>query len=287
MRRMLVLWASVTILATPASASTMVAPAPLTERLVTSAVVVVGTVSAIEEKTVEAGQAVAAKEKSAYQVAVVKIEDALTGAQGLTSIRVGFVPARAVAAPVGGIRRPVMPRAPHVDLAVGQEALFFLNPHHEKDFYIAPLYYHIVDKRKTESFDKDVAFLKRCVKLLAEPASGLKSQDLQERRLTAGLLITRYRTPPAGPGPFQQEPIDAEQSRLLLETLADADWKTQEPRTELPLAHLFGRLNPTLQDGWKPGPFQNYAVEFPAAAQKWLKEHAGSYRIQRYLPEKK
>ena len=39
----------------------------------------------------------------------------------------------------------------------------------------------------------------------------------------------------------------------------------------------------TEKDGWKQP--QN-GQDFVAAAQKWCKEHAGSYRIERLVPEK-
>ena len=39
------------------------------------------------------------------------------------------------------------------------------------------------------------------------------------------------------------------------------------------------------QDGWKPAPFKNYQVEFPAAAKQWLKDNADKYRVKKFVAE--
>src|SRR5262245_6716279 len=69
----------------------MAPPPPISQRVAQAPVVVVGKVTAIEDKTVSATPYPGVKEKSEYHVAVVKIEDALVGAKGLTHIKVGFL----------------------------------------------------------------------------------------------------------------------------------------------------------------------------------------------------
>ena len=83
-------------------------------------------------------------------------------------------------------------------------------------------------------------------------------------------------------GATKTEAVPAEESRLILRALADADWSG---RAFAPLSPqgVFLRLGLTEKDGWKPpADLRN----FPAAAQKWLKENAGKYRVRRYVPAK-
>jgi hypothetical protein len=268
---------------TVAAKAIMIAPPPGPQRLVTAQCVVVGKVTAIEEKTIEASPAAGAP-KVLYKVAVVKISDEVKGASGLTSIRVGFVPpVDPPAPPVNG--PPIRPirRFPQTNLAIGQEAVFFLKKHHEKDFYVAPMFYDVVNKEGNAAFDKDVALLKKSARILKNPDESLKSKDAEERLLAAGLLVTSYRTP-QGTGKQKLEPIDAAQSKLILEAIAAGDWSKQG-RGEITPMSVFGSLNLTPEDGWKPGPFKNYPVEFPAAAKKWLQDNAGKYRVKRFVAE--
>src|SRR4051794_6877488 len=81
-----VAWASA---AGPARAI-MIAPSPLAQRVVTADVVVVGTVTSLEPKTIRAARFPGDREKGEYRVAVVKVEEGLVGARGLTHVRVGF-----------------------------------------------------------------------------------------------------------------------------------------------------------------------------------------------------
>src|SRR5260370_4270676 len=82
-----------------------IAPLPIPLRVAQADVVVVGKVTAIEDKTIKAERFPGDKQMADYKVAVVKVEEALLGAKGLTHVRVGFVPS------AGGPRRPYFPRA--------------------------------------------------------------------------------------------------------------------------------------------------------------------------------
>lgn len=280
------LTAAILTASTVAARAMMIAPPPGPQRLVGAQCVVVGKVTAIEEKTIEASPAAGAP-KVLYRVAVVKISDEIRGANGLTSIRVGFIPPMDAPAPgpEGGPRIRPIRRMPQVTLAVGQEALFFVKKHHEKDFYVAPMYFDVVNKEGNANFDKDVALLKKCEKLIKNPNEGLKSNDAEDRLLAAGLLISKYRTP-EGTGKQRFEPIDAEQSKLILQAIADGDWSKQDFR-QMSAMSVFNSLGLTPADGWKPGPFKNYQVEFPAAAKAWLKDNADKYRVKRMVAEEK
>jgi hypothetical protein len=265
------------------------APAPLPDRVALAECVVVGQVIALEEKTVPARPHPGAAEKSDYKVAVVKIADAFRGAKGLTHLRIGFVPPSLVP-PGGGGRPPLSGRFRPPELSVGQEACFFLTPHFEETFYVLPMYYDLLARENNPTFAKDVALVKRCARLLDDPTGGLKSRDAEERLLAAALLLARYRTPrPGSQPPFATEPIDAEQSRLILRTLAEADWTKVDPETRLSALQLFYRLGLRPEDGWvppRPAPGPNPAQEVHAAAKQWLKANAATYRIQRFVAAK-
>ncbi len=266
------------LVSTPAHAL-MIAPAPIPERVAQAEVIVVGTVGKVESQNVSAIPFFGGKDKVEFQVVAVKIDDAVLGAKGLKEIRVGFVPPQNK--PAGPIRLP----RPSVILETGQEVCLFLRKHPEESFYVAPMYFDVMDK-KNPNFSQDVELVKRCVKLLAEPDAGLKAKDADDRLLTAAMLLSRYRTDRSGTGKGKTEPVEAEQSKLILQALADADWsKPNHPLlgAQMSPQQLFLRLGLTDKDGWsQPKDFK----EFPALAKNWLKENAGTYRLQRFAVEK-
>lgn len=269
--------------ATPAKAL-VAAPAPIQDRVAQAQVIIVGKVTAIEQKPISARPAPGGQPVE-YQVAVVQVGEALVGAKGLTHVRVGFIPPQAVAPPdpTNPIRIPIR-RYPSVNLTKDQEVCLFLTPHASESFFVAPMYYDVIDKKSNPNFDKEVALVRRCTKVLADPNAGLKSKDGEDRLLAASMLLGRYRTL-RGPvkGVPKQEPIDAEQSKLILLALAEADWtaRATAPMQATPQS-LFYRLGLKPQDGWVQ---PKVAKEFPEAAKKWLRENADKYRIQRYVSE--
>jgi hypothetical protein len=258
--------------------------APVPDRVALADVIVGGEVTAIEEKTVMAKRFPGDAEKVEYKIALVRIADAIKAPKGLTHIRLGFVPPAPVPAPPPpGVIRPPLRRFPQFNPTVGQEACFMLAKHSEADFHIVSMNFDVLDK-KAGNFDKDVALIKRCTKLLDDANASLKSREAEERLVTASMLVTRYRTPRLGVQNPKSEPIAAEQSKLILQALAAADWSKREAITQLSPQVVLTRLNLTAKDGWTPPPFKDYQKEFPAYAQKWLKEHTDSYRIQRFVP---
>jgi hypothetical protein len=246
-------------------------PPPLAERVARSPCVVVGKVVRVEDRTVEA-RSPYGDNRMTYQVAVVQITDAVSGAGGLTHVRVGC---NAV---------PNPRRTPHLPLKVGQEGLFYLTPHADETFFVMPNYFDMTQKLDKEGFEREVAEAKRLARLLADPDAGLTSKDAAERYQTARMLILRYRGQPwfTGGKPPKEEPIDARQSKLILKALAEADWNRPEGDEALPLS-VFVRLGLTEADGWKTPPD---LAQGNAAAQKWLKANAETYRIRRLVAEK-
>jgi hypothetical protein len=248
----------VTVSSLPAK---VIAPQPVPNRVARADLVLVGKITSIEKKLS------VAPDGGERLVAIVQIEEALLGGKGLTHVRVGFYP---------GPNR----RFPHLAPQVGQKALFFLSSEPRADFLSLPFYFDLVDSSDPQ-FAGEVGLARRCGKLLADPDAGLKAQAADDRLLTASLLLTRYRTP--RPGAVRQEPIAAAQSRLILETLAEADWERMPQGPAYPHT-LFLQLGLTDKDGWTPPPD---ARQFADAAKKWLRANAATYRIQRWAgPEK-
>ncbi|GIW79472.1 MAG: hypothetical protein KatS3mg105_1279 [Gemmatales bacterium] len=283
-------------------------PPPAAQHLLRSHTVIVGKITAIEANTVEAEPYPNTTRKVRYQVAVIEIIDRIKGADGLTTLRLGYV-AAAQPSPVksgpGPVPvppgkqpiqqiRPVVPKpipryqVPAPKIEKGLEGIFFLKPHHKESFYVAPMAYDVVPKANNRTYASEVERLKRCAKILQAPKQYLKSKTTSERLLAASLLLAQYNTPPEGAKQVRRVPIDdREESQAILEAIASADWKNWrkiDPATGLSPVMLFGELRLSPKDGWNPR-FRNYLTEFPVAAQKWLKEHANSYRVHRWVAD--
>jgi len=258
-------------------------PSSIPERVAQSDVVVVGKVGKVEPKNVSAAP-FPGGQKVEYQVVALEVKDGLLGARGKKEIRLGFIPPQQ-GGPGGGpgpIRRPGGFR--QLVFTQGQEGLFFLTKHPTESFCVAPAYFSFVDKNAGD-FGKQVEQVKKCTKLLSDPMASLKSKSADDRAQTAAMLVLRYRA--FKPGKMKEEEIGAEESKLILNALAEGDWSKGFSPTEITPQMAFGQLGLTPNDGWKPGPFKNYQQEFPEAAKKWLKENAGKYRIKKRVPDTK
>jgi hypothetical protein len=144
------------------------------------------------------------------------------------------------------------------------------------------MYFNVIEK-KSPTFGEEIARIRRVAKLMDDPLAGLKSKDADDRLMTASMLLTKYRTPKAGQANPKQEPVAAEESKLILEAIAGGDWTRQDRQAVSPRMVL-ARLNLSPQDGWNPPKFTDFQKEYPAYAQQWLKENAGKYRVQRFVP---
>lgn len=287
------------------AAGLMIAMRPATQRAATAEVVVVGKVTAIEKDTVDAPQFAGAKEKVAYKVAVVKIEKSFAGANNLTHIKVGFIP-RPPAPPGGppaaggpGVARPairpIRPGLQAPELKEGQEMLFFLDKHPSADFYVMPPMSPPVDA-STDAGKKEVEQVKKVTELLADPMKALKSDKADVRAEAAALLVMKSRSYPTSGGEADQVPIDAEQSKLILKALAEADWKAVQkgPGTMNPM-QAFYQLGLTDKDGWKPPvvpqpqpgqPPPDFVGIQKEAFVEWLAGPGKDYRIKKFVPKK-
>jgi hypothetical protein len=273
-------------LAQPASTARAIMFLPLPQRVATADAVVVGKVTGIEDKTVTAEPSPGATNKVEYTIAVVKIEDSILGTKNLTHVKVGTVK------PPEG--KPIIRPGGYLPpkLTVDQEGVFFLQKHPTESFYVLQNAQSVINKANNDNYDKELARVKECAKLLADPKAGLKSKSADDRALTAGMLVIRYATP--HPGETRREDIDADERKLILNALGDAEWNPkQEPNTaqfNLSPQVAFARLGVTEKDGWSWKPTPGVPVgpnDYQNAAKAWLKSHADSYRVQRYVSDKK
>ncbi|HZZ82220.1 MAG TPA: hypothetical protein VFE62_27225 [Gemmataceae bacterium] len=252
-----------------AAAGVIAMPAPGATRVVGADVVIVGKVEAIEPTDVKVGMAT-------FRIAVVKINDGIKGTKDAKTLRVGFTP----------IEKPkpnvFVSGARPVQLNPGQEGLFILKKHDKENFYTLPgVIGFYINSDKNTGFDKEVQSAKLAARLSADPQAGLKAKDADQRLLAASILIDRYRN--VGGPKVKLQPIDAEESKLILQALAEADWQMPYNFASLrPIpTQLFQRLGVNAQDGFnvpKGGNFQK-------AAQEWVRANAGKYRIQRFVAD--
>ena len=246
-------------------------PDPVAVRMARASMTLVGTVASIEDKPVLALPYPGAMEKVPYRVAVVKVDQGLIGTAGATHVRVGFVEMQ-------------NPRRPIQNLKADQQVLLFLKPHPQEGFQVSSVYYYGFVYGSEPSFKVQVDEAVKAAKVLANPLATLKGDDRAARAQVAGVLLHRYAAE-RGPN-TKQEPIDAEESRLILKALAETEWNPTAPvqagSYALSFPQTFALLGLTEADGWKPP--ANFK-EFPDAARKWLMDNAGTYRVKRSVPK--
>jgi len=258
----------------------LVAP-PVPKRVALADLIVIGEVTALEDKLVDASPLLkipGVTTSVSYRVAVVQVDETVQGGKkDQSKIRV------AVFQPVNkaGENRPK--RLPKVQFAADQEGCFFLRKHPDESFYVVQEAYDFLDKEHLKDFGNEVALAKKCARLLNDPNAALESKDAGDRLLMAAVLIFRYRTPVVVYAKEPKtEPIDAAQSKRILTILADADWTEKTLPSALSPLSLFLYLSLTEQDGWRP---PDDATALADAARAWLQKNAATYRIPRFVAE--
>lgn len=266
-------------------------------RLAQADAVFVGRVIALEPMDVTAATAPNGP-KVNYRVAIVQITESIYGLKKDTkSVRIGFT-----MQPIGnprfnGGRLQIQPaiqpggRRPfpgnfqqQVNLQVGQDGLFSVNKHHKEEFYLSPNVQNFVTRENNPNFETQLKTAKQLSKVMVDPVASLKSDDKQDRYTAAAVLINKYRTPnnPTGQ-PMKLEPIDAAESKLVLQALAAGEWKQGVFNAAIPTPfELFNQLGVTAKDGYSPVNIRTQPELF-TAMQKWLDENNGKYRIQKYV----
>jgi hypothetical protein len=203
-------------------------------------------------------------------IATVRVSETLLG-KGMREIKIAFN------------RRPNPGIHDGTQVAKGDEGAFLVHPHPAvKDTYVFAEIKEAFAWNRLAFFKSskakpshDFNQIKAITALICSPMKGLKSKDADERKYAACVLVQRYA--PGTRGKAKTEPVPAAESKLILETLADPEWKNSGPFSA---EGAFLSLGLTAADGWtRP----KGLGEFRQAAREWLKANAGKYKMRRIL----
>lgn len=283
-----------------------VAPNPK-QQAAQAEMIVIGKVTEIEKDTVDYSP-VKDGPKIPYKIAVLKIQESIIGATGLTQLRVGFmdgaapIPGRPL--PGGGAVRPLpAPAFGPVSLSADQEGCFFLTKLEGADFYIMPGFGGVLNK-KDANYAKQLEEVKQIAKIIEDPVAALKGKDLQARYDAAQLVLQRYNqfVRPLKPGEQpKREAIPAEENKLILALLKELPWQpdNSKPRTgsdPVPpnRASLWYMIQPN-EHGFKQPPFPrpqpgqpqpDYNKIMDDATSQFLKDNMDKIKITRFANAK-
>ena len=252
------------------SAGVRIQPPAVPIRVANTEVAFVGRVTEIEPVDVEAKASPTATDTTKYHIAVVKVNQIVNGLKEEKTLRIAFLADRPKIRP--GIQFIAK-------LEVGQEGLFMLNKHHEGKFYQAPMYGYFISA-ELKTYEDDVKAAKLGATILSDPKTALQAKDADERFMAAAMQIGKYRKQ-LGFANQKEMPIDAEESKLILNAIAGAKWTATTFRQPNP-QQLFFQLGVGPADGWKT-PMKANADEMREAIQDWIKANAGTYRIKKFV----
>lgn len=284
MFRVLVLAAvGAALLAAPVAAKRIARPFSAVEKVAHADATVVGKVTAIEKELVVAAPVAGAAEKLSYQIAVMKVDAALTGDANATHVKVGFV-----AQPKGEPAPGRLGRGGFgpVTLTESSEGLFYLTKHHSGAFYtlnpmLAPA------ETKADDYKEQLAQAKRAAAALADPIKALKADKAADRAFAATVLVLKYRSYPLDGGEVGTTKVPADESRTILKALAEGEWKPDpNDATGFGPFQAFGQLGLTDKDGWKPPVLKagdNYIDKTKEAFVAWLDGPGKEYQIAKFV----
>jgi hypothetical protein len=270
------------------------------QRAIGAQTIVVGKVASIGNDEVESTSPyVGATDKVKYKVATVKVTEVLSGDNKLTEVKVGFIPPPKpdpnAKPPV--IRPGIRPGFQAPQLKEGDQVILYLAKHPTGDFYVMPGMAPPVDI-SNEQGKKDLESVKKVTTILADPMKGLKSDKADVRGETATLMVMKYRAfPPLG-GEVEQVAIDADESKLILKALTEAEWTNNIRPGMLPgpnPVQAFYSLGLNEKDGWiapviAPQPPGAPPIDFAAVQKdafvKWLAGAGKNYVIKKNVPKK-
>jgi hypothetical protein len=266
-----------------------IAPFPQVNKTQAADLIVTGRVVAIEDQDAK----IPAPPNMVYRVAVVQVTEALKGKSENNMVRVAFqVPKNLPAVqpqpqpqpvPPFPIKKPFQPNF-NVQLNVGMEGLYYLrkNPT-EKLYTLVQTYGSFVSvENNKQGFDFEVAQ----VKVTANPMTSLKAAKAEDRATAAVVLIKQYRQPVFVPGKGQvQEPINAEESKLILKGLMEAQWPVTPAQINYNThpAIAFNMLGVGPQDGFQGAVQGIYSQGYADAAKAWLQKNWQTYQVKRFV----
>jgi hypothetical protein len=257
-----------------------------TEKLVRSDVVAVGKVTAVEKDEVLAPQFPGATDKAAYKIAVVKIENGLVGANNITHVKIGFIPA-AEGAPGGG--RPGRGGYAPVNITKDMEALFYLKKHHSADFYTVEPIMAPTDT-KDENYKAQLETVKKGAAVIADPMKALKAEKADDRMFAAALLVTKYRSYPENAPEVENVKIGADESKLILKAIAEGDWKKDQDGIAPHPYQAFSMLGLNKTSGFKfpqVKPGEDFITKSKETYIAWLADAGKDYQITKLVAKPK
>lgn len=238
---------------------------PTITRFLAADTVLVGKITSVETEAVESGGV-------KYSIANVKVEGGFIGTKNTTHVKVGFI-----ANPRGG------------DLEAGGQYLLFLTKHPTEGFQIIPPMAIPISAKNEAAFKTAVAEVEKASAAVKDPVAALKNDKAADRGFAAVVLLTKYRTPPPGVVRLlDNEDLSAEESKLLLAGLNDADWTTDTNGVSGFTA--FRAMALSQRDGWtQPGVKQgaNVIDEYKKAYTAWLAGSGKDYRVKKLVPKGK
>jgi hypothetical protein len=271
-----------------------IAPFPQVNKTQAADLIVTGRVVAIEDQDAK----IPAPPNMVYRVAVVQVTEALKGKAENNMVRVAFQVAKNVPGvqpnpqpqPVPPvqiqpfpIKKPFQPNF-NVPLNVGMEGLYYLQKNPTQKLYtLVQTYGSFVSvENNKQGFDFEVAQ----VKVAANPMASLKAAKAADRATAAVVLIKQYRQPVFVPGKGQvQEPINAEESKLILKGLLEAEWPVAPAQINYNThpAIAFNMLGIGPQDGFQGAPQGVYSQPYADAAKAWLQKNWQTYQVKRFV----
>lgn len=240
---------------------------------VTAEAVVVGTIAEVEKESVMAKPHPDAKQEVEYKVLVVKIDDALHGVKNATQIRVGLT----------------VDEFNSSGRAMREEAkfLFYLAKHSTTNLHLMTPAHPSVNMA-TRGADELLRRTRIATAAFKDPMKALKADDKDDRVLAACALAMYYRKVPPNTKGTEKADRPADESKLLLGTLAEGDWTTTGlPDAGNPYAVILGL---GLEDaGFKMvGDLggKDPAAENQAAFKEWLAGKGKSARVKQIVAKK-
>jgi hypothetical protein len=260
---------------------------PTATRAVTADAVVVGKVTSIEGDTIDAEPAPGA-EKVAHKIAVIKVDSAISGAKGLTHVKVGFPAGAAGGGAPGG--RPGRGGFGPIGLTADQEGCFFLTKHPTAGFYVINAGYNPLDA-KAENYKAELESVTKAAAITADPAKALKAEKADDRFTAAAVLVSKYRTYPQGAAEVENVKVPAAESKAIIDILtATEDWGAVDAVTGQTAAGLVGILALGPNEGFQPKPFTgngDYNVYFRDEFKKWAKAMPKDFAIRQMVRKDK
>jgi hypothetical protein len=269
------------------------AEVPLPDRIVQSDIVVLGRVVALEPKDVEAVLSSESPYKLDYRIAVVKVQEVIHGQEELKELRLGFIsPDQDRKVDKTGKTMATFSWLGFSPAKVGQEGMFFLRKHHQGNFYVNFVFIGgFLPSDDTLELTKNLENARRLEKVLKLPLEALKAENESNRFLAATMLVTRYRLSWLKDRKLPEKAIDADESKLILKTLVEADW-SDDTEALCPSKYpshpyqVFLQLGVTKADGYDPPIKAPDSRDILRYTQNWLRDNQEKYRIQRFTSSK-